>query len=76
MAAFDNYFSHRCNGNSAYESICPGCFLIVGHARTQQELTLLEEGHVCQGMDALKAAIAARDATLRQIRLGLSSKSY
>jgi hypothetical protein len=41
-------FLHRRNRDGSYESICPGCFLTVSHAETQDELTELDNKHVSE----------------------------
>jgi hypothetical protein len=46
-------FTHRCNPDGTYDSICKQCFRTVGHAKSEQALVPEEGTHVCNMVDLL-----------------------
>jgi hypothetical protein len=61
MQAATDRFSHRCNQNGTFDSICTVCFLTSGHCSTEYELRLLEANHVCDAeVMAVREQIGAK----------------
>jgi hypothetical protein len=44
-------FSHRCNTDGTWQSICPECYKTVAESREERGLRRAEETHVCLSLN-------------------------
>jgi hypothetical protein len=44
-------FSHRCNPDGTWQSICPECYKTVAESREERDLKRAEDTHVCLSLN-------------------------
>jgi hypothetical protein len=48
---FEIKFSHRCNPDGMWQSICPECYKTIAESREERDLKQTEDTHVCLSLN-------------------------